>query len=79
MTEEIVHLENDFIEVGILPKIGASLAYFRTKGERLFDIMRPASQTAMTKKDALGMSMFPMIPYAFRIKVVNLLIGELKD
>ena len=68
MTEQVVHLENEFIEVGILPKCGASLVYFRTKGQKLFDIMRPASQTAISKKDALGMSMFPMIPYAFRIK-----------
>ncbi len=68
MSEQIVHLENDFIEVGVVPSCGAALAYFRTKGERLFDVMRPASQTAIGKKDALGMSMFPMIPYAFRIK-----------
>ena len=68
MTEQVVHLENEFIEVGILPECGASLVYFRTKGQKLFDIMRPASQTAISKKDALGMSMFPMIPYAFRIK-----------
>ena len=68
MTEQIIHLQNDFIEVGVVPNCGASLAYFRTKGKRLFDVMRPASQTALQKKDALGMSMFPMLPYPFRIK-----------
>ena len=68
MTEGIIHLENEFIEIGVVPAYGASLAYFRTKGDRLFDIMRPASQTALVKKDGLGMSMFPMLPYAFRIK-----------
>ena len=68
MTEGIVHLENEFIEIGIMPASGASLAYFRTKGDRLFDIMRPASQTSILKKDSFGMSMFPMLPYAFRIK-----------
>ena len=64
MTEEIIQsISERYIEL-----YGASLAYFRTKGKRLFDIMRPASQTALLKKDGLGMSMFPMLPYAFRIK-----------
>ena len=68
MTENIIHLENEFIEVGIYPECGASLVYFRTKADNAFDIMRPASQTSIAKKDVLGMSMFPMIPYPFRIK-----------
>ncbi|MBE6449075.1 MAG: hypothetical protein E7013_00010 [Alphaproteobacteria bacterium] len=68
MTEKIIHLENEFIEVGVYPECGASLVYFRTKSENAFDVMRPASQTAISKKDVLGMSMFPMLPYAFRIK-----------
>ena len=66
--QRLVHLKNDFIEVGILPECGASIAYFRTNGKKLFDVMRSASQTSITKKDALGMSMFPMIPYSFQIK-----------
>lgn len=68
MSDKIIQLSNSFLEVGIVPDCGASLAYFRTKGKKLFDIMRPASMTAIKKRDALGMSMFPMLPYTHRIK-----------
>ena len=50
---ELVHLENEFLEVGVCPESGAGLAYFRTKGAKLFDVMRASSQTAISKKDPL--------------------------
>ena len=65
---QIVKLENDSLELGICPECGAGLAYFRTKGNKLFDIMRAASQTAVNKKDPLGLAMFVMLPYTHRIK-----------
>ena len=65
---QVVHLENEFLELGICPECGASLTYFRTKGKKLFDIMRASSQTAINKKDPLGMAMFVMLPYTHRIK-----------
>lgn len=68
MSEKIITLSNDFLEVGIVPECGASLAFFRTKGAKLFDVMRPASSTAIQKRDANGMAMFPMLPYTHRIK-----------
>lgn len=64
----MIQLENDFLEVGVCPELGASLAYFRTKGSKLFDVMRASPQTAINKKDPLGMSMFVMLPYTHRIK-----------
>lgn len=68
MSESIIPLENDFVEVGIAPEIGASIAYFKTKGHDPFDVMRPASSTAIAKKEAVNMAMFPMLPYTNHIK-----------
>ncbi len=68
MTDSLIHLSNDFLEIGISADCGGALTYFRTKGAKLFDVMRAASQTAVNKKDALGMSMFVMLPYTHRIK-----------
>ncbi len=68
MSDSVIHLANDFIEIGVLPECGAALTYFRTKGEKLFDVMRSASATAVAKRDSLGMAMFLMLPYTHRIK-----------
>ena len=68
MSDKLIVLSNSFLEVGIAPECGASVAYFRTKGEKLFDILRPASSTAIQKRDPNGMAMFPMLPYTHRIK-----------
>ena len=68
MADQIVHLENDFIKVGISPDCGASLAYFQLKNAKNFNIMRCSDLKTKRKKDVLYMSMFAMIPYPFRIK-----------
>ena len=65
---QIIDIENDFLEVGVCPECGAGLAYFRTKGDKLFEVMRSASQTAINKKDPLGLAMFVMLPYTHKIK-----------
>ncbi len=68
MSDELVILQNEHLEVGIAPFCGGSLAYLRTKGEAPFDLLRPASATALQKKDPNGMAMFPMLPFTHRIK-----------
>lgn len=68
MAEQIVHLENDFIKIGVSPAIGASLSYFKIKNAKNFDVMRNFDSVNSKRKDALSMAMFAMIPYPFRIK-----------
>jgi aldose 1-epimerase len=57
-------LRNNDLTVGLVPEIGGSLAYFR-KGD--VDFMRPLSDVDRTRREVLGVAMFPMIPYANRI------------
>ncbi|MBP5535044.1 MAG: hypothetical protein J6Y03_06045 [Alphaproteobacteria bacterium] len=68
MVEQIIHLENDFIKVGVSPACGAALSYFKIKNQKNFDVMRYTDSVALRKNDILSMSMFAMIPYPFSIK-----------
>ena len=60
---DLLILANDGLCAAVSPAAGASLAYFRKKGDDEFDIMRPASEKALADSDAAGFSMYPMLPY----------------
>ena len=60
-TSELLTLEADGLEVGLVPAIGGSVSFFRWRG---IDLMRPL---AADRQDVLGVAMFPMLPYANRI------------
>lgn len=68
MSEELITIANDALEIGVCPDLGGSLAFFRTKGNQLFDIFHPASPTTLKKKDIFHMAMFAMLPYTHRIE-----------
>jgi aldose 1-epimerase len=57
-------IRNGDLSVGLVPEIGGSVSYFR---EGATDLMRPLSDADRDRGDVLGVSMFPMIPYANRI------------
>lgn len=60
----MLEIRNRDLSVGLVPGIGGSVAWFR-KGAT--DLMRPLSEADRARGDVLGVSMFPMIPYANRI------------
>ena len=65
----LITCSNEDLEIGVLPEVGASLAFFRRKkGTEKTDIMRPTSPTNLNKKDVNGVAMFPMLPYTNRIR-----------
>lgn len=66
---KVITCANEKIEIGVLPEVGGSLAFFRVKkANEKTDVMRSASSTALMKKDALNTAMFPMLPYTNRIR-----------
>ena len=68
MAEQIIHLENDFIKIGVSPACGAALTYFKIKNKKNFDVMRNADSVSSKKSDVLSAAMFAMLPYPFHIK-----------
>lgn len=63
----VVALENDYWQVGILPETGASTAYGRTRvGERWTDIMRPTA--LVDYGSASKTASFIMLPWCNRIR-----------
>src|ERR1700749_4675283 len=52
------------LSLGLVPQIGGSVAYFRSRG---VDLMRPLSSANLASGNVLGVAMFPMTPYANRI------------
>lgn len=52
------------LSAGLVPEIGGSLAWFRSRGRNL---LRPLSESARAEGNVLGVAMFPMVPYANRI------------
>jgi aldose 1-epimerase len=56
------------LSVEILPAVGGCLASFRQRrAEGIVDLMRPMSDTKRAQRNAVGASMFPMLPYANRV------------
>ncbi len=68
MSDEIIIIQTEELEAGIAPFCGGSLTYLRTRGEKSYDLLRPASATSIQKKDPTGMGMFPMLPFTHHIK-----------
>lgn len=58
----MIELKNNILSIGILPEIGASLAYLRYNG---WDVLRP---TSVNETEPNHTSFFPMLPYASFIK-----------
>jgi len=59
-----VELRAGDFELGLVPAIGGSVAFFRWRG---IDLMRPLSAEAAARGDVLAVASFPMVPYANRI------------
>jgi aldose 1-epimerase len=61
---DLIELSSGSLTIGIVPRIGGSLAYFRMDG---MDLLRPLSSEDRQAGNVLGTAMFPMLPYANRI------------
>ncbi|MGN1063112.1 MAG: hypothetical protein ACI4QM_02180, partial [Alphaproteobacteria bacterium] len=61
--QEIV-LSNDLLQIGIVPETGASLSFFKYKGQ---DVLRPMN-TNDTVQDSNNAALFLMIPFCGRIR-----------
>ncbi|MDB5523083.1 MAG: Aldose 1-epimerase [Rhizobium sp.] len=64
ISEAMIELSAGDLSIGLVPGIGGSLAYFRSKA---FDLMRPLSPADLAASNVIGVAMFPMVPYANRI------------
>ena len=65
MTSEVVELSSGELELGLVPGIGGSVAYFRLRrGGEVIQLMRPLSDSDRAAGNVLGVAMFPMVPYA---------------
>jgi len=68
-SKTVVLLENDQLQVGITPSVGASICCFRYKlDNRWVDVMRPTPESAIANNEPGKFSSFNMIPYSNRIK-----------
>ena len=64
---QLYHLENDFWQVGVLPGVGASLAYGRVRlGDEWVHVLRPTD--AADYRNASATSAFLMMPWTNRIR-----------
>lgn len=64
---QLVVLENDFWQIGILPQTGGSIAFGRIKHEGTwYDVMRPTHETDYTNNSKCAS--FVMIPWCNRIR-----------
>lgn len=64
---QVLVLENDFWQIGILPQTGGSIAFGRIKHENAwYDVMRPTHETDYT--NASKCASFVMIPWCNRIR-----------
>ncbi|SHF51949.1 aldose 1-epimerase [Kaistia soli DSM 19436] len=60
----MIELSDGDLQLGLVPDIGGSLAYFRFRGR---DVMRPLSPADAARGDVEGTASFPMLPFANRI------------
>ena len=66
---DVVLLENEQLQVGITPSVGASIFCFKyILDDRWVDVMRPTPESAIEKIEPGRFSSFNMIPYSNRIK-----------
>jgi aldose 1-epimerase len=65
MRASTLELRAGDLELGLVPELGGSVAYFRkrTAGGNV-DLFRPLSERDHAASDILGVAMFPMVPYA---------------
>lgn len=67
MVHQVVVLQNDYWQVGILPETGASIAFGRVKrGDQWVDVMRPTPESEYGNSS--NCSSFIMLPWCNRIK-----------
>jgi aldose 1-epimerase len=62
---DLIGLRAGSLTLELIPGIGGSVASFRIDG---IDLMRPLSVADLANGDVLGVAMFPMLPYANRIR-----------
>jgi aldose 1-epimerase len=65
ISDDLINVCSGSLAMGIVPRIGGSLAYFRKSGR---DLMRPLSADDRAAGNVLGVACFPMVPYANRIE-----------
>ena len=63
-TFNVITLRSNSLELEVIPWLGGSVGSFRAFGRDLF---RPISDSDRQSQNVLGVSMFPMFPYANRI------------
>jgi len=64
---EIVKMENDVWQVGIVPQSGGSVAYARSRvGDAWVDVLRPTSGEDLAK--AATTASYPLVPWSNRIR-----------
>lgn len=67
--QDVILLENDQLQVGIVPAVGASICSFKYKLDNHWvDMMRPTPESAISDNEPGKFSSFNMIPYSNRIK-----------
>jgi len=65
MSNDIVAIGAGSLELGVVPELGGSVAYFRLKrGAGSIDLLRPLGEPDRAAGNVLGVAMFPMVPYA---------------
>lgn len=71
--DELLTLHAGTLGVQIAPQVGGSIARFDGTWDRggqqgRIDWLRPASEEALARRDPLGMSSFPLVPFCNRIR-----------
>ena len=60
MTADIFELHSGQLELGLVPEIGGSVAYFRLRrGDEVVQLLRPLSEADRAAGNVLGVAMFP--------------------
>ncbi len=62
---DLIHLKSGALIAGILPSLGASIAYFR---QHATPLLRDTPQAAIAAGDSRAFSAFPLIPFSNRIR-----------
>ena len=66
---EIIRSADGATGLAVAPAVGGGIAaYWSDYGSRRIDWLRPADAAALAKRDPLGLSCFPLLPYSNRIR-----------
>ena len=67
---QLVRLAQGALRVEIAPEVGGAIAGFWSQGEggQRIDWLRPASTSALARRDILAMGSFPLVPFCNRLR-----------